>query len=104
MTVLFHKWSKPKLHQAKQGSFRDTAVVHTKVTELYQHSRFVVPVVEEVVGFDVPVNNSKLVDVTQGLQQVVDVLMHLLKAQWPNDVLINTFWQYLSENRDKYTV
>lgn len=44
------------------------------------NSLFVAPVIEEIVWFDVSVNNSKLVDVFQGLQQVIDVESNLFKA------------------------
>lgn len=43
-------------------------------------SLFVAPVIEEIVWFDVSVNDSKLVDVSQGLQQVIDVESNLFKA------------------------
>lgn len=42
--------------------------------------RFVVPVIEEIVWFNVSVNDSKLVDVSQSLQQVVDVEPDFFKA------------------------
>lgn len=53
------------------------------------NSLFVAPVIEEIVWFDVSVNDSKLVDVSQGLQQVIDVESNLFKAHWANDVLTN---------------
>lgn len=53
------------------------------------NSLFVAPVIEEIVWFDVSVDDSKLVDVSQGLQQVIDVESNLFKAHWANDVLTN---------------
>lgn len=58
-------------------------------TEESHYSHFTAPVVEKIVGFDVSVNDTKLVDVSQGLQQVIDVQPHLFKAQCANDVLLN---------------
>ena len=55
------------------------------------NSHFAVPVVEEIVWFDVSVNDTKLMDVPEGLQQVIDVQTDLFKAQCANDVLMNTF-------------
>lgn len=45
------------------------------------YSQFGAPVVEEIVGFDVSVNDTKLVDVSQGPQQVIDVETDLFEAQ-----------------------
>lgn len=42
--------------------------------------RFFAPVIEEIVWFNVSVNDSKLVDVSQSLQQVVDVEADFFKA------------------------
>lgn len=44
------------------------------------HSHFFAPVIEEIVWFDVSVNDSKLVDVSQSFQQVVDVEANFFKA------------------------
>lgn len=46
--------------------------------QLYLH--FLAPVVEEIVWFNVSVNDSKLVDVSQSLQQVVDVEADFFEA------------------------
>lgn len=51
------------------------------ITDRCDCSHFAAPVVEEVVWFDVSVNDTKLVDVSQGLQQVIDVQTDLFKAQ-----------------------
>lgn len=48
---------------------------------LCDYSHFVVSVVEEIVWFDVSVNDTKLVDVSQGRQQVIDVQTNLFEAQ-----------------------
>lgn len=45
------------------------------------YSHFTLPVVEEIVWFDVSVNDTKLVDMSQGFQQVIDVQPDLFKAQ-----------------------
>lgn len=50
------------------------------VTEKCYDSHSAAPVVEEIVWFDVPVNDTKLMDVSQSLQQVVDVQTNLFKA------------------------
>lgn len=44
-------------------------------------SHFSVPIVEKIVWFDIPVNDTKLVDVPQGLQQVIDIQPDLFEAQ-----------------------
>ena len=38
------------------------------------------PVVKEIVRLDVSVNDTKLVDVSQGLQQVIDVQTNLFET------------------------
>lgn len=53
--------------------------------QLYSH--FFAPVIKEIVWFDVSVNDSKLVDVSQSLQQVVDIESDFFEAHWANDVL-----------------
>jgi len=60
-------------------------------SEEWDDSRFAVPVVEEVVWFDVSVNDPKLVDVSQGRQQPIDVQTDFFKAQCANNVLMNAF-------------
>lgn len=50
------------------------------------------PVVEEIVGFDVPMDDTKLMNVVQGLQQMIDVETDLLKAQRADDVLGGMFF------------
>lgn len=47
----------------------------------------VFPAVEEIVWFNVSVNDAKLVDVFQRFQQMIDVQTHLFKGQRADDVL-----------------
>lgn len=54
-----------------------------------KHLHSVLPVVEEIVWLDVPMDDPKLMDVFQGFQQVVDVQTDLFVAQRPDDVLRN---------------
>lgn len=61
------------------------------ITEGCDNSHFAAPVVEEIVWFDVSVNDTKLVDMSQSLQQVIDVQTDLFEAQRANDVLMKTF-------------
>lgn len=51
------------------------------ITEGRHYSHSAVPVVEEIVWFDVSVNDTKLVDVSQGRQQVIDVQTDFFEAQ-----------------------
>lgn len=46
-----------------------------------KHLHSVLPVVEEIVWLDVPMDDPKLMDVFQGFQQVVDVQADLFEAQ-----------------------
>lgn len=55
-------------------------MLRTGVTEGNHYSRFAASVVEEIVWFNVSVNDTKLVDVLQGPQKVVDVQSDFLKA------------------------
>lgn len=54
---------------------------------LCAHLHSAPPVVQEVVGLDVPVNDAKLMDVSERLQQVIDVQTDLGEAQGPDDFL-----------------
>lgn len=44
-------------------------------------SQFAASIVEKIIWFDISVNDTKLVDVSEGLQQVIDVKPDLFKAQ-----------------------